>query len=139
MEYLAVAGTLIGVALGAILTYCLNNKQRRDAMKLDVLRRIVGYRYCLSEGYVNEGSRDSPPRVEMHRALNEAVIVFHSSPKVVAMVKDLGKNFTGEKLAALVKEMGKAANITFAVNPDNFIPDVLVLNSPSTNPKSQNP
>ncbi|MDE2828471.1 MAG: hypothetical protein OXL40_14410 [Bacteroidota bacterium] len=123
----AILGTIAGAVLGAILTHTLSSKGQTREMKLDVLRRVMGYRYCVGKTYLNQESLDNHARIEMNRVLNEAAIVFHSNTKVVEILKASWEGSMESKLASLVREMGEDLNLDLPTNLEDLVRNSLFL------------
>jgi len=130
---------LISAVIGGVIISWIQNylygKTRKKEIKIDVLQRIMGYRYCLCETYVDQGDQDSPARIEMSRALNEAIIVFHSNKKVVGILKSPWDGSTSMKLASLIETMSKDLKLNLPRNMEDLIENPLFLPSSQGRPK----
>lgn len=104
------------------LTKWIRNDQRtyeETELRRDVLRRIMGYAYRLTEG---SQQIDGEP----FTALNEALIVFNDCPKVKELIRKFHQELgTPERFSAnylrLIEEMANSSGISIEVGDSNII------------------
>ena len=112
----AVLLALLSGLAGAVITQMWHDSRENVQIKRDVLRRVAGTRYLLTQpGLV---LRSGEPFV----ALNEAFIVFAEDPEVMAALEALrtGRDRSAENVVALIKRMAAAANVPVNLD-DAFI------------------
>ena len=103
---------LAGVIIGTYLSHLFGRKRDQLELKRDVLRRIMGHRWTLAEGY-------DDPEGHFFTALNEALVVFAGDNNVeneietFRMVISEGR-FRAETLQPLVATMAKSAKVQHA-------------------------
>ena len=112
---------IVSVCIAAV-TVCMSkrlqeNQWKRDEMEArrDVLRRLVAYRYRLTESLKG---MDGEPFV----ALNEALVVYAEFPQVMEALTDInnGKGLS-RNIVDLVRAMAMAANLSIDNLNDEFI------------------
>ena len=108
---------LMGAALGAFLAHRFNRNRDRLELKRDVLRRVVGYRWHLT----NTPKTDSP----IFTALNEIVVVFAGDKDVqnelIRFRQRLNEGFRREHLRPLLEAMAKSAGVPHKWWSDDLI------------------
>ena len=99
---------LLGAAIGAYLTHRFNRKRDHLELKRDVLRRVMGYRWNLTEGR-------QEPQGQFFTALNEAFVVFAGDRKVVCELRsfsgEIREGFRAKHLYSLTKAMARSAKV----------------------------
>ena len=108
MEAVTAFAALFGVALGAFLTHWFNRNRDHLELKRDVLRRVLGYRWQLTQGHQEaEG--------HFFTALNEVLVVFAGDKDVEGEIdrfhSALKRGFRAEDLQPLAEAMAKSARI----------------------------
>jgi len=128
METWTLLDTPLSVIGGVIIGYFLTRKDYKENMKLDVLRRILKYRYALTDKY--RGSEYNPARAELNCVLNEAVIVFHRNKKIVRLLRAFYAGYTERNMNALIKEMCEDIKKKTSSKIDDLIDNPLALSVP---------
>lgn len=111
---------LLAVAVGALLSLRLYSHLNNVSAKREVLRRLMGNRYLLTERFKGQGG-------EVYAALNEAAVVFSDVPQVMAALKKMHeelnvKGRTVDNFITLVKVMAEAVRVPLPKNwNDSFI------------------
>lgn len=107
-EAVTAFAALLGAALGAFLSHRFSRNRDHLELKRDVLRRVMGYRWTLTEG---------PQDSEGHffTALNEALVVFAGDKDVEREVdrfhSALKRGFRAEDLPPVAKAMARSAGV----------------------------
>ena len=105
---------LLGAAIGSILTHRFNKKRDHLDLKRDVLRRVMGYRWHLTNTFDNKNGGP------LFTVLNEIPFVFSGEVKVEQAFEDFRKsaelknqedNSVVECLILLLKEMAHSCNV----------------------------
>lgn len=113
----------IAVALAAVAaisayisyrSYRLTRWLIREQWKRDCLRRLVSYRFHLTEGFLGTHTNGEP-----FAALNEVWVVFAEHPPVLNALRALHPIYgvpsaIPEGLDVLIREMGKASGISLS-------------------------
>ena len=107
-EAVTAFAALVGAALGAFLTHWFSRDRDHLEVKRDVLRRLLGYRWQLTEGHQKgEG--------HFFTALNEVLVVFAGDKDVEREIDTfhiaLKRGFRAEDLQPLAEAMAKSARI----------------------------
>ncbi len=105
--------------MAAFLTGWLNRRERNLALKRDVLRRFLGYRFRLTAG------SDLQQVDEPFVALNEAVVVFSDCPDVIRslerMLNEIDQdNRFSDNIITLIKAMAKACRVSTTELNDSY-------------------
>lgn len=99
---------LLGAALGAFLSHYFSRKRDHLELKRDVLRRVVGYRWVLTE--VREDREG-----HIFTALNETMVVFAGDKAVETEIEKfhsaLERGFRADDLWPLAKAMARSARV----------------------------
>ena len=100
---------LVGVALGAYLSHRYSRNRDHLELKRDVLRRVMGYRWTLTEGRQD-------PEGHFFTALNEALVVFAGDEKVGNEIQKFhkivgGAGFRAAHLQPLAEAMARSARV----------------------------
>ena len=99
---------LVGAALGAYISHRFSRNRDHLELKRDVLRRVMGYRWTLTEGRQD-------PEGHFFTALNEALVVFAGDKKVECEIdqfhRRLKKRFRAEDLQPLAVAMARSADV----------------------------
>lgn len=127
-EWLSILSLLIALVSICVAVYATRQARKLQAnqwsrseleLRRDVLRRILGYRYRLTDGLTGT---DGEPFV----ALNEASVVFAGFPEVIRALKQMhgelgqaGRFYPN--FAALIRAMAVAAEISTEDLKDDFI------------------
>jgi len=118
---LALISLLVSIAAILIAIWARANQNSREETKLrrDVLRRIMGYAYRLTEG---SHQLDGEP----FTALNEALIVFNDYPKTKELLRKFHNELdTPDRFATnyleLIEEMGKNAGISIELGDSSIL------------------
>ena len=124
------AGSVVFAGISAFIAFrtvrqsarLQQDQWRHDELDLrrDVLRRLLAYRYRLTESFV--GSKDGEPFI----ALNEAWVVYAGCPQVtgalIRMHDEIGEEGRlSRNIVAVVRAMADAANISVEHLNDNLI------------------
>ena len=117
---LTLIGTLLSVGFGAWINNRSIRKRDERVTKLDVLKRLMSYRFVLSDEWRKLQRDDSAELVEFHCALNEVVIVFHSNKDIISILKSSWDGCEKEKLNRLLEKMCDELRIPITGQP-NFI------------------
>ena len=117
--WISLLSGLIGANIAALITWLLNRQERDLALKKDVLRRFLGYRFRLT------GRADLRQTDEPFVALNEVVVVFSDCPDVISsllkMHQELGQaNRLVDNIITLIKSMARACRIPANELNDSF-------------------
>ena len=80
---LVVISSLLSGLLAALLTVAFYQHQDVRKAKLDTLRRITGYRWCI----MGKGRGSQYVRDQFSAAMNESVVVFNDSSDVVTALQ----------------------------------------------------
>lgn len=100
--------TLLGVVLGAVLVHRFSRMRNRLELQRDVLRRVIGYRWTLTEGRHD-------PEGHFFTALNEAIVVFAGDKDVEREIerfhRGLSRGFRAEDLQPLAMAMARSAKV----------------------------
>ena len=106
-EAVPVFSALLGVALGAFLTSWSSRKRDHLVLKRDVLRRVMGYRWQLTDR--------GPGDCAVFTALNEIAVVFAGDDDVENALTSfrarVSQGFRAENLPPLLEAMAKSAGI----------------------------
>ena len=118
--WISLLSGFFGATIAALLTWFLNRRERDLALKKDVLRRFLGYRFRLT------GSADLRRIDEPFVALNEAAVVFSDSPDVLRSLKRMHQEISQDdrlvdNIITLIKAMSKACNIPANELNDSFL------------------
>lgn len=118
---IVVSAFLSGILGVGISAYFYHRLEKRK-LKIDVLRKIVGYRYVLQR---NEHFSE-PEETGFYGAMNEAFIIFYDAPRVMEILdkmhQELGQEGrTVENLITLIKAMCKSLSIANDQLNDSFI------------------
>ncbi|MCY4405058.1 MAG: hypothetical protein OXC15_01720 [Rhodospirillaceae bacterium] len=122
---LGAAAALLGAALGAFLTHRFNRNRDHLELKRDVLRRLMGYRWQLTQGHQqSEGF--------FFTALNEIPLVFAGDKIVEDEINRfrmvLASGFQPQHLRPLLEAAAKSAKVPYKRWSDE------ILESPFTPP-----
>ena len=112
-EAVTALAALLGAALGAYLSHRFSRNRDHLELKRDVLRRVMGYRWTLTEG-----RQDSEGH--FFTALNEALVVFAGDEEVGTEIQTFHKivgraGFQAEDLQPLAGAMARAAKVPHEV------------------------
>lgn len=115
---LIIASMFSGI-LGVLISTFYYRRYEKRKTKLEILRRIIAYRYVLTGGYKSEHSK------EFFSALNEIYIIFNDSKKVINTIKkmhdDLGDvSKMTDNLISLIKVMCDELDIDYSLVNDSF-------------------
>ena len=134
------AVVLLSVLIGHWITNRSTNKRDEKAIKLDVVRRIMGNMQALTSR--RYGNRPEP-RIEIERALNEAVVVFNSNEKIVTTILNLFEDdddFDIEaRLSVLIKLLYEEIGLKLYVEPEVVVKNLISLGPPPTAPFTRVP
>ena len=108
-EAVTALAALLGAALGAALSHRFSRSRDHLELKRDVLRRVMGHRWTLTEG-----RQDSEGH--FFTALNEALVVFAGDEEVGSEIQTFHKivaraSFRAEDLQPLAEAMARSARI----------------------------
>ena len=99
---------LLGAALGAFLSHYFSRKRDHLELKRDVIRRVVGYRWVLTEVRQDREGH-------FFTALNEAIVVFAGDKAVEKEIEKfhfaLKRGFRAEDLWPLAVTMARSARV----------------------------
>jgi len=113
--------------VAAWLTQWLSSRAERRRMRRDVLRKLAGHRYLLTQGFKG---RDG----EFWVALNETAVAFADDERVMERLREfhdrIQEGFKSYHLVPLVKAMAEAANL-----PADEL-DCMLIEHPFTPPTS---
>jgi hypothetical protein len=119
-----IATILISALVSGLLATCvsfyLNRQHTKNLLKRDVLRRLVGNRFVLTNPGV--GSKGEP-----FIALNETFVIYADHPEVIYALRKMHENLAlpdrlPVNLLNLVKAMAKAAKVpVHQLNDDFFL------------------
>jgi len=117
--WISLLSGLLGALMAAFLTGWLNRRERNLALKRDVLRRFLGYRFRLTAG------SDLQQVDEPFVALNEAVVVFSDCPDVIRslerMLNEIDQdNRFSDNIITLIKAMAKACRVSTTELNDSY-------------------
>ena len=109
---------LVSGLLATCVSYYLNRKHTRDLQKRDVLRRLVGCRFVLTQPGVDS-------KGEPFIALNETFVVYAGHREVISTLRKMHEELhlpdrMPDNLLSLVKEMAKATKIPIHQLNDDF-------------------
>ena len=115
-----ILSSLVSGIVGVIISATYYRRYDERKLKRDVLQRIVGNRFFLTDELVNERNKD------LFIALNEAFVVFSDSPQVIAVIRKMHEELglpgrVVDNLVSLIKEMAKASGIKLGELNDAFI------------------
>ena len=107
-EAVTAFAALVGAALGAFLTHWFSRDRDHLEVKRDVLRRLLGYRWQLTEGHQKgEG--------HFFTALNEVLVVFAGDKDVEREIDTfhiaLKRGSRAEDLQPLAEAMARSAGV----------------------------
>ena len=107
-EAVTAFAALFGAALGAFLTHWFNRNRDHLELKRDVLRRVLGYRWQLTEGHQKGGGH-------FFTALNEVLVVFAGDKDVEREIHTfhsaLKRGFRAEDLQPLAEAMARSSRV----------------------------
>ena len=96
------------------LSHRLQRRKEKLEAKRDVLRRIVGNRFYLTEG-ANGVGPDGEPFV----ALNEAAVVYHDDSDAITALKKFHKSLSGQNISrdlpVLIGALSKSAKVDYKI------------------------
>ena len=131
---------LLSVLIGHWITNRSTNKRDEKAIRLDCVRRIVGNMQALTSrrfGNLPE------PRIEVERALNEALVVFNSNAEIVTTILNLYEHdddFDIEaRLSILIKLLYEEIGLRLYVEPEVIVKNLASLGPPPTGPFTKMP
>jgi len=106
-----------GAIAAVLINWWLNRRERDLSLKRDVMRRVIGYRFCFTVAAMNG---------EPFVALNEASIVFSRCPEVVRSLNRLHRELSQkdrfeDNLVTLIKAMAKACQLPIGELNDYFL------------------
>ncbi|MDE2827652.1 MAG: hypothetical protein OXL40_10155 [Bacteroidota bacterium] len=134
------AVVLLSVLIGHWITNRSTNKRDEKAIKLDCVRRIVGNMQALTSrrfGNLPE------PRIEIERALNEALVVFNSNAEIVTTILNLFEDdddFDIEaRLSILIKLLYGEIGLRLYVEPEVIVKNLASLGPPPAGPMTKMP
>lgn len=116
---LAIVQVILSGLTSGVFIFFLNRRNRRREIKTELIGKILGFSYQLSEKSNNNS--------DIARYLNEAYIVFHDSEKVinslVAFKTELlyNKNFSEDLYANCLKEMIRNVRFKYIDGTEEFI------------------
>jgi hypothetical protein len=112
--------SVVSGLLGVIISTWYYHRYETKKVKLDTLRRLVAYRYCLT----NAGAIDAEK--EFFGALNEAFVVFNKNRSVLKALQTMHGNLGQpaklvDDLLILLKAMYKDLGIAYSEINDSFM------------------
>lgn len=122
-EEMDIAATLIASLLSGVVGVTISTlyyrRHEKRKQKFEVLRRIVGTRYALTEKTTNEA------KVVFFSALNEVVVLFHDDREVIGALNNLHRELKvqgrlHDNLVTLFKAMCRNLNVSSAGLNDEF-------------------
>ncbi len=118
-----VAGGLAGGLAGAFAAYWLNRVRDILAIKRDVLRRVLGYRWSITTNHI-EDPQYAGERGHFFTALNEVSVVFARDKKVQSKLDQFNdavnseEGFRSEDVPPLVMAMVEASKLKRVCHKD---------------------
>ena len=112
---------LLSTVLAVFIANELSYRSHVLAVKRDVLRRFMGYRYVLTESGQDHGQGGEP-----FIALNEIFVVYAKDPLVITALKKMHEEINvqgrlSDNIVTLTKAMAKAAKLPALEVNDQFI------------------
>jgi hypothetical protein len=116
---ITIISSLISGLIGVGISTWYYRRYEKRKQKFEVLKKIVGYRFALTQNTTNEA------KVAFFSALNVVVILYHDTPKVITALHNLHRelnipNRLDDNLVSLFKAMCKDLNIKDAGLNDEF-------------------
>jgi hypothetical protein len=116
---ITIISSLISGLIGVGISTWYYRRYEKRKQKFEVLKKIVGYRFALTQNTTNEA------KVAFFSALNVVVILYHDNPKVITALHNLHRelnipNRLDDNLVSLFKAMCKDLNIKDAGLNDEF-------------------
>lgn len=116
---ITILSSLISGLIGVSISTFYYRRHEKRKQKFEVLRKIVGTRFALTQNTTNEA------KVAFFSALNEVVILFYDNPHVITALHNMHKelnvpNRLHDNLVSLFKAICKDLNISDAGLNDEF-------------------
>ncbi len=113
----AVVAALLSGLTGVIISNRYYQKQQIKNIKLDLLKKVVGYAFQLTPQYKGETN-------DIITSINQIVVVFNNSKKVMGLLKQYKDSKRNEDLIRLIKGMCydlKVRYIEYGFNDEFFL------------------